>query len=211
MGVLTLVLLWHSKRKYLIIPVMLIGAYFAMQNLPDSWFDRMHTIGTYEQDSSAMTRIMGWRDGWQHTLQHPFVGSGFEGWRVVTFHDWHNSYVEIFSEHGFIAFGIWLSLIIGTLFSLTALPRKTRGIPEMKWVGNYCYMLRASLLAYMAGTMFLGLSYWDILYHLIFISVLVKQFALEELAEHHALSKKNNVSIKKEPGYFQPELSSQRR
>lgn len=181
---------------------MLIGAYVAMQNLPDGWFDRMRTIETYEEDASAMTRIMGWRDGWKHTLQHPIVGAGFEGWRVVSFHDWHNSYVEIFSEHGFIAFGIWLSLIIGTLFSLTNLPKKTRSIPEMKWVANHCYMLRASLLAYMAGTMFLGLSYWDILYHLIFISVLVKQFALKELAEHDAQHKLNDVSVKKNPVSF---------
>jgi hypothetical protein len=34
----------------------------------------------------------------------------------------------------------------------------------------------------MVGTAFLGLSYWDLLYHLIFIAVLVKKFALEELA-----------------------------
>ncbi|MEM7255510.1 MAG: hypothetical protein AAF493_29270, partial [Pseudomonadota bacterium] len=30
---------------------------------------------------------------------------------------------------------------------------------------------------------FLGLSYWDIFYHLVFITVLVRKFALEELAE----------------------------
>ena len=53
----------------------------------------------------------------------------------------------------------------------------------MEWVGNYCYMLRASLIAYMTGTLFLGLSYWDILYHIIFIAVLIKQFALQELGE----------------------------
>jgi len=71
-------------------------------------------------------------------------------------------------------------LIIGPLVSLTKLPRMATGIPQMKWVRNYCYMLRASLMTYMAGTAFLGLAYWDILYHLIFISVLVKKFALEE-------------------------------
>jgi hypothetical protein len=44
-------------------------------------------------------------------------------------------------------------------------------------------MLRASLVAYAAGTVFLGLSYWDIFYHLVFIAVLTKQFVLSELAE----------------------------
>ncbi len=181
MGVTTLVLLWHSKRKYLAIPVLLIGAYLVTQYLPETWFDRMQTLETYQEDASAMSRINVWLDGWSHTLKHPFTGAGFEGWRWVSVRDWHSSFVEMFSEHGFIAFGIWLSLIFGTIFSLSKLPQMTRGIPEMKWVSNYCYMLRASLITYMAGTAFLGLSYWDILYHLIFISVLVKQFAIDEL------------------------------
>jgi len=32
------------------------------------------------------------------------------------------------------------------------------------------------------GTAFLGLSYWDLLYHLIFISVLLKKVVMDELA-----------------------------
>jgi O-antigen ligase len=130
-----------------------------------------------------MGRIEAWKDGWSHTLEHPFVGSGFEGWRFVTMRDWHSSYVEMFSEHGFIAFALWLSLILGTVINLTNLPKKTRGVEGMEWVTNYCFMLRASLICYMVGTAFLGLSYWDLLYHLIFIAVLLNKFVLEELAQ----------------------------
>jgi len=75
-------------------------------------------------------------------------------------------------------------MIIGTLVSLTRLPRMARGIPGLEWVSNYSYMLRTSLIAYYVGTSFLGLSYWDLLYHLIFISVLVKQFALREIDDY---------------------------
>ncbi len=183
MGVLTIVLLWHSKRKILILPILIGAMAMAPRFLPEEWFGRMDTLNTYQEDESAMSRIRTWSDGWNHTLQHPITGAGFEGWRWVTERDWHSSYVEIFSEHGFIAFGLWLSLILGTLFSLTSLPRKTKHVEDMEWVGNYCYMLRASLIAYMVGTLFLGLSYWDILYHIIFIAVLIKQFALRELDE----------------------------
>jgi probable O-glycosylation ligase (exosortase A-associated) len=182
MGVLTLMLIFHSKRKYLIIPLVLLGAVFAKDYLPKEWFGRMNTIETYEQDSSAMGRITAWTDGWNHTLEHPFTGAGFEGWLYVTQRDWHSSYVEMFSEHGFIAFGLWLSLILGTLMSLTSIPKKTLNVSGMEWVSNYCFMLRASLICYMVGTAFLGLSYWDLLYHLIFISVLLKKVVMDELA-----------------------------
>jgi probable O-glycosylation ligase (exosortase A-associated) len=181
---LVFLLVWHSKRRAVAIPILILGVLIAFQFLPEEWFARMATIEFYQEDASAMSRIEAWKDGWYHTLSHPFTGAGFEGWRWVAQRDWHNSFVEMFSEHGFLAFGIWLSLIIGTLITLTILPRKTRGIPGMEWVTNYSYMLRASLIVYMAGTSFLGLSYWDILYHIIFITVLVKKFALEELEKH---------------------------
>lgn len=179
---LTLLLIWKNNRKYLAIPLVLAGAFFVKDYLPQEWFGRMNTIETYQEDHSAMGRIEAWKDGWNHTLEHPFVGAGFEGWREVTQRDWHSSYVEMFSEHGFLAFGLWLSLILGSLISLTTLPKKTAGIEGMEWVSHYCYMVRASLICYMVGTAFLGLSYWDLLYHLIFISVLIKKFVLEEMA-----------------------------
>ncbi len=182
MTVLTLMLILNSKHKLLAIPLVLVGAFFVKDYLPQEWFGRMHTLETYQEDSSAMSRIQAWTDGWNHTLEHPFVGAGFDGWREVTQRDWHSSYVEMFSEHGFIAFGLWLSLIVGTLISMTTLPKKTFQVEGMEWVANYCFMLRASLICYMVGTAFLGLSYWDLLYHLIFIAVLVKKIALEELA-----------------------------
>ena len=183
MGVLGLMLLWHSKRRILVIPALLVGAMLLVPALPEEWFSRMSTIENYQQDASAMGRIEVWKDGWQHTLAHPLLGAGFEGWLWVTQRDWHSSYVEMFSEHGFVAFAIWLSLILGTLFSLTRLPRTVKGVEGMQWVANYSYMLRAALVCYMVGTAFLGLSYWDLLYHLIFIAVLLKQFVLAELAE----------------------------
>ncbi len=199
MAVLTLMLIWHSKHKFLVIPLVMIGAFLVKDYLPQEWFGRMETLQTYDKDESAMGRIEAWSDGWNHTLEHPFVGSGFEGWRFVTKRDWHSSYVEMFSEHGFIAFGLWLSLILGTLISLTKLPKQTQGIEGMEWVKDYCFMLRASLICYMVGTAFLGLSYWDLLYHLIFIAVLLKKFALEELAEKtqaaHAVKTANRPKL----------------
>ena len=191
-GLLTLAtttafLTWNSRRRVLVtIPLLAVGIYLATQYLPDEWFDRMHTIEAYQADASAEGRLQAWRDGIQWALQHPFKGAGFEGWIWVSERDWHSSYVEILAEHGFIAFAMWCSLLFGTFISLTLLPRRTRHVPEMRWVENYSLMLRASLVAYATGTAFLGLSYWDIFYHIVFLAVLTKKFALEELATYDA-------------------------
>jgi hypothetical protein len=81
-----------------------------------------------------------------------------------------------------------MSLLYGSILSLTRLPRKTRHIPQLAWVNNYAYMLRMSLVAYAVGSLFLGLTYWSLLYHLVFIAVLVRKFALEELASYESAS-----------------------
>lgn len=192
LGVTVVVLIWHSKRKYLAIPLFAIGIFMAAGQLPEEWYGRMQTIETYEEDASAQARLTTWSDGFHYALAHPLLGAGFNGWMYVTISDWHSSYIEIMAEHGLIAFFIWLLLLFGTIISLTRLPVLTRKFPEMAWVKDYCYMLRASLIAYSVGTIFLGLAYWDIFYHIVFISVLVKKFALEELAERKAGEKKKS-------------------
>jgi len=176
-------LLWHSKRKYLAVPVLVVGLVAAAAVLPQQWFERMDTIETYQEDQSAMGRIRAWTDGIAYAFENPITGGGFDSWAWITEREWHSAYVEALAEHGFVGFFLWFSLLYGTIWSLTRLPRLTRHIPEMEWVSNYSYMLRASLVAYAVGSLFLGITYWDFMYHLVFIAVLVKKFALEELAQ----------------------------
>lgn len=186
MGALVPLLLWHSKRKYLAVPVLVLGLVTAASLLPEQWFGRMQTIETYQEDRSAMGRIRAWQDGIAYALKNPLTGGGFDSWAWITEREWHSAYVEALAEHGFVGFFLWFALLYGTIFSLTRLPRLTRHVSELQWVANYAYMLRASLVAYAVGSLFLGITYWDLLYHLIFIAVLVKKFALEELAQYEA-------------------------
>jgi probable O-glycosylation ligase (exosortase A-associated) len=176
-------LLWHSKRKYLAVPVLALGLVAAAAVLPETWFGRMQTIETYQEDASAVGRLNAWRDGIAYALQNPVTGGGFDSWIFITEREWHSAYVEALAEHGFVGFFLWFSLLYGTMWSLTRLPRLTRHIPEMQWVSNYSYMLRASLVAYAAGSLFLGITYWDLMYHIVFMAVLVRKFAMEELAQ----------------------------
>jgi putative inorganic carbon (hco3(-)) transporter len=174
----TLVLLWYSKRRYLMAPVLVAAVALAFFSLPETWFERMRSIASYQQDLSAQGRLDVWRVGIKHALIFPVTGVGLDGWRyaVVTM-DWHNSYVEMMAEHGFIAFGLWCSLLFGTLVSLMRLARTAATRPDLAWAASYSQMLAASLVAYATGSMFLGLSYWDILYHLVVIAVLLSALA----------------------------------
>jgi probable O-glycosylation ligase (exosortase A-associated) len=177
LGAITLLLVWHSKRKLLAIPLLLaMGAVFFVQ-LPEKWFGRMETVATYEADASAQSRLAVWQVGFDFAKQHPITGGGFNAWPALTLStggslDWHSSYIKILAEHGFVGLAIWLTLLLGTLFSLTRLGWAARH-GEKGWIGDYCAMLRASLVAYAIGSLTLGIAYWELPYHLIVIASLL--------------------------------------
>lgn len=177
LGAVTLLLIWHSKRKYLAIPgLMLLGALFFVQ-LPEKWYGRMETLSTYEADASAQSRLGVWRIGYDLALQHPVTGGGFNAWPVMTLStggslDWHSTYVELMAEHGFVGLGLWSALMLGTLAGLGRLTwRHRRG--RTAWMGDYGAMLQASLVAYVIGGLTLGIAYWELPYHLIVIASLM--------------------------------------
>lgn len=188
LGVTMLLLLWNSQRKFLALLFLLVIAGLTVFYLPEDWFARMQSITTYEQDQSAMGRLELWKIGLDQALQHPLTGVGFDGWLITAVRpgasrmNWHSAYVAIMAEHGLLAFAIWCSLLIGTIVSLTRLAWLSRRSPALAWVGNYSLMLRASVIGYMVGALFLELAYWEILYQLLAITVQLRQLALGEAA-----------------------------
>jgi probable O-glycosylation ligase (exosortase A-associated) len=177
LGAVTLLLVWHSKRKLLAIPLLLLlGTLFFVQ-LPEQWFGRMETITAHQADESAQSRLAVWRIGFDFALQHPITGGGFNAWPVVSLAtggslDWHSSYVKLLAEHGFVGLGLWAALMLATLAGLGYLAWKHRK-GEFAWVGDHAAMLQASLVAYLIGGLTLGIPYWELPYHLVVIAALL--------------------------------------
>jgi len=182
MTALVALLILHSQRKWLAAPLIGIGAVLAAGVLPAEWFGRMHTLETYDEDASAMGRITTWTDGINYAFANPITGAGFDGWLMVSRRDWHSTYVEALAEHGFVGAALWGSLLFGSILSLTRLAAVGRRNPTVAWVTHWAYMLRASLVAYAVGGIFLGITYWDLFYQLVFCTVLMRAIVQEELA-----------------------------
>jgi putative inorganic carbon (hco3(-)) transporter len=203
-------LLLHSKRKWLAAPLIGVGAVLAIGVLPEEWFGRMQTLETYDEDESAMGRINTWVDGINYAFANPITGAGFDGWLVVSRRDWHSTYVEALAEHGFVGLALWGSLLLGSIVSLTRLAAFGRANPPVAWVVHYAYMLRASLVAYAVGGLFLGITYWDLFYQLVFCGVLMRTIAHEELAGHRAAARAAGVGAG-DPGSSRRKPSSSER
>lgn len=162
-----------GKRKWLSIPVLSLAIFFALPVLPEEWFSRMDTIKTYNESLSIQGRFEAWQYAVSRAEAHPIMGGGFETFRGAA-HDAHSAYFEVLGEHGFIALLLWLLLLFGTMLALERLRRQAMISEGERWISNYSRAIQISLLGYAVGGTALGVAYWDIFYHLIAISVLLK-------------------------------------
>jgi probable O-glycosylation ligase (exosortase A-associated) len=176
LGAMTLLLVWHSKRKLLAIPLLLVLVAVLFVQLPEQWFGRMESVTTYQADQSAQGRLDAWRVGLDFVAKHPVTGGGFNAWPALTLssaggRDWHSAYVEMLAEHGYGGLVLWAGLLTATLLSLTWDARR-----RPAWQTDYGAMLQASLMAYLVGSITLGIAYWELPYHLVVLAALLRGF-----------------------------------
>jgi len=195
-GVLLFLLL---KSRYKSLSIILISAALIVGALyiPVKWFDRVETIKSYEEDPSAQGRINSWKTAINIAKDRPFIGGGFETFIDPVFNryapnqgnvrDVHSIYFEVLGEHGFVAFGLFILLILFTLLTTQRLKRIARTRDSLTWVENYSNMFQVSLLAYMIGGIFLGRAYFDLFYHIVAMAVIMRVIVEKEIKEGNQL------------------------
>lgn len=181
---MSLLLVWHSRRKILAIPIVILAVLLVPMIFSEQWLERMESIMAFQDDGSAQSRLGIWKIGWEATLKDPVTGHGFNAWPILSesngrFLDWHSAYIEMLTEHGFVGLGIWVMLIAGTILSLGFLMRRSRQ-PNLIWLGSYAGMLQAALVAYLAGALTLGIAYWELPFWLIICAMIADRLAVSE-------------------------------
>ncbi len=179
--------LWLKARNKFFTGLMLVVAVVMVAMvMPAQWHERMDTINTYEQDASAMGRINAWTMAFNLAIDRPLVGGGFETFKDDIFsiyapnpndvHDAHSIYFEMLGEHGFV--GLFLFLVLGAMAWRTAsgVIRKAKRHPEHGWLADLAAMCQVSMIGYAVSGAFLGLSYFDLYYHLIALIVVSKVY-----------------------------------
>ncbi|MEO6747908.1 MAG: putative O-glycosylation ligase, exosortase A system-associated [Caldimonas sp.] len=178
-------LFWWRGRSRLVGGIFLaIAAISLVAFMPDSWSDRMATIRTYEQDSSAMGRIDAWLVAWNIALSH-VTGAGFDiakPWIFATFsanpdaipRAQHSIYFEVLGNHGFIGLFLFVALWVVAWRSAGKLRLAAVKIPQAKWCAELADMCQASLIGYAVGGAFLNLSYFDLPYNVMVLIVLTR-------------------------------------
>ncbi len=179
LGLLTvgLVIVAYSRHKLRIAAVAATVVFAAFSVLPTSWFDRMNTVKTYEEDRSAQMRLNSWKMSFNLAKANP-LGGGFECWEMENYYKYapdpelgkvsatgstaHSIYFEVLGTQGFGGLAIFLTCLVSTLLSMASVRR----LGSSGELGRERVVLAraftASVLGYMVSGAFLSLAFFDL-------------------------------------------------
>jgi probable O-glycosylation ligase (exosortase A-associated) len=186
LAAMSLFFLLKTRKKVGAILVAIPLALVLLYVMPQSWFDRMHTIETYEEDGSAQGRLYAWRNAITLANEHSLGG----GFRAVTGYggtDSHSIYFGVLGEQGWVGLAMFLLLILFTWRSASWIIRHSKKNPDLYWTRDLAAMIQVSLIGYMSAGAFLGLQYFDLFYHLMVIIVMTKLLVKEQVEPKPAL------------------------
>jgi len=183
LGLAVIGLMMFMKAKHKLLPLLMGLAFVATLPyiVPQEWFDRMHTIETYEEDKSATNRIKAWGKSIDIANQR-ITGGGYEFIRITNGVDCHSIYFEILSEHGWTGLVMFLGLGAMTFFKCGRIRKLTHKRADMVRAYNLASMLQVSLAGYATSGAFLGLAYFDFFYVLVVVTVVLYAVVRAELA-----------------------------
>jgi probable O-glycosylation ligase (exosortase A-associated) len=182
---------WLKSRNKVtlgIVMAIIIPAFLAF--MPETWWTRMGTILTYEQDMSAMGRVDAWKFAVSLAMDRPIFGGGFNVFLPETFAIYapgvqaragHSIYFDMLGHHGFVGLGLFLLLMAMSWRSGSKIMSMTRKVPEQRWAYDLAAMCQVCLIGYWTGGAFLSLSYFDGYYLIISLIVLTLVVVEREL------------------------------
>ncbi len=156
----------------------------------------MGTISTYEQDGSAVSRLIAWRFCF-NLANDRFFGGAFEIYNWPTY--WlyapegaykpfaaHSIYFSVLGEHGYVGL-IFFLLIWFFAFRIGSQIRKnTKGRKDLLWLHFLAGMCQVSLVGYLAGGTFLSLAYFDLPYNILIVLVAYQRWLKTESSQEIA-------------------------
>jgi probable O-glycosylation ligase (exosortase A-associated) len=182
------------KNKMAFAVVALLALLIMLPMVPGAWFDRMHTISNYEEDSSAMGRINMWRAGWNLALDRPLTGGGLSAFTSPetavryapdpeNFHDIHSVYFEVLGEMGFPGLAVFVMLLVLVVMRLHRVRVNSVILSEGQFYADYADAVRLGIIAYMVNGVFLKMACFDLFYQYVGMAMSLMVLQNEELRQ----------------------------
>lgn len=185
-------LVLKSKQKVLFGGLMAVGFFGLLLVLPEHWHERMGTITTYEEDSSAVGRLEVWSLGIDIVMDRPITGGGFETYLhrpaydlyapEITMRSSHSIVFQVLGEHGFVGLLLFVMMGVATWTTGSWIERRVRGASELRWAQDLASAIKVSLVGYFVSGLFLNLAFFDLIYVVMAIMVCLARLVAKETA-----------------------------
>ncbi|MDE2198624.1 MAG: O-antigen ligase family protein [Rhodospirillales bacterium] len=183
----------QSRRKIAFAAIalaMVLGFSLATSS---SWEARMATTTQYNQEDSALGRILVWKWTLGYVAQHP-LGGGFNSYVIDTIafpsdsgapgapgdivhgKAFHNMYFEVLGEQGIPGLLMFGGIQVLALLYLWRVRRRTRGQPHLLWLHDLSQTLLSALLTVMACANFVGIGYQAIVWYFFVLPVCLREY-----------------------------------
>lgn len=160
------------RHRFLYIAIALALIYPVLQFMPEQYHERIASIASATDDGSFMGRVVAWKVAFYCAIDHFPFGAGFYTPQLPSVynayfptehpHAAHSIYFQVLGEHGFIGFGIYLSLIIGSFIQAARIRKLSRHHVELNWAYDLASMIQLSLIAFCVGGAALSMAYYDV-------------------------------------------------
>ncbi len=206
-GAMFSVLWWRSRSKLTIGLALVLMVPVVLAFLPESWHARMETIGSYDEDASALGRINAWTMAF-NIAKDRITGAGFATAAEVIYAQYapdpnyvlvaHSIYFQILGEHGFIGLALYLLMWALTYIAAGRIRALAAGRgAESEWVVSLASMLQVSMVGFAVGGAFLSLAYWDLPYYMLVLVYVLRAYATQELATHRQQALPDRVVLQR--------------
>lgn len=194
---ISIFLAWQTRRLFLGGIIIGFSMLIALMFMPDSWRDRMSTIEDYQEDASAQGRLDMWAYAIDVANARPIVGGGFDIFynnyyrflylpEGVTGRAVHSIYFEVLGEHGYIGLTLFLLIGLTTFLTCGAIIQRTRERPDLKWASTLAKSVRVGLVGYATSGAFLTVGTFDLFYHLVAITAILRVLVERSMATEHS-------------------------
>lgn len=208
--ILVLYSIIQSKHRIKLFTFVFVCLLVAIPFVPERLTDRLDTINTYEEDSSANQRFQAWDVAFNIAKQNPLTGAGFHYYKAGTpvwlsyatqhrdgyyFQEAravHSIYFQMVGQHGFVGLGLFLTLLISTYFRFLSLEKHFKKHNNQLY-SDIAAAGKMSLTVFSVSGALLNAAFFDFFYMIIILSAILHRESLTSLFN------KNDEDVKQQP------------
>jgi putative inorganic carbon (HCO3(-)) transporter len=180
----------NSRRPLLMLLLSVFAGVLVYSLAPGTWFSRIQTIESADNDSSFMGRVVAWKISLLIAMDHPLFGGGMHAVQNLLVWDTykpnlhrvdfintppageaaraaHSIYFEVLGDLGFVGLTLFLAMLGVALWNCRWLYSMCRGHASLVWAADLARMVQISLVVYLTTGAALSNGYYELLYILV--------------------------------------------